>query len=190
MKRINVDKIITVTGEPGLYKIITNGTKGVIVENIVDKKRTIVLNNSKLFSLETVRIYTNDAEMFVSEALYRLYEVLNGQAAPHHKKSSDDEIKTLFEKAITEYDRERVYVNNMRKLIQWYNTLHSANMLNVIEDENNNEVSDAQNQSQNENPSQSDNEKESVVVENESTETTTDTPAPKKRGRKKKTDSE
>lgn len=178
MKRIDVDKIITVTGEPGLYKIITNGTKGVIVENIIDKKRTIILNNSKLFSLETVRIFTNDAEMFVSEALYRLYEVLNGQAAPHHKKSSDDEIKTLFEKAIPEYDKERVYVNNMRKLIQWYNTLHSANMLNVIEDENNNEVSENNNQS------------ESVSVEKESTETTTDTPAPKKRGRKKKTDSE
>lgn len=178
MKRIDVDKIITVTGEPGLYKIITNGTKGVIVENIIDKKRTIVLNNSKLFSLETVRIFTNDAEMFVSEALYRLYEVLNGQPAPHHKKSSDDEIKTLFEKAIPEYDRERVYINNMRKLIQWYNTLHSANMLNVIEDENNKEVSENNNQS------------ESVSVEKESTETATDTPAPKKRGRKKKTDSE
>jgi hypothetical protein len=178
MKRIDVDKIITVTSEPGLYKIITNGTKGVIVENIIDKKRTIILNNSKLFSLETVRIFTNDAEMFVSEALYRLYEVLNGQAAPHHKKSSDEEIKTLFEKAIPEYDKERVYVNNMRKLIQWYNTLHSANMLNVIEDENNNEVSENNNQS------------ESVSVEKESTETATDTPAPKKRGRKKKTDSE
>jgi hypothetical protein len=178
MKRIDVDKIITVTGEPGLYKIITNGTKGVIVENIIDKKRTIILNNSKLFSLETVRIFTNDAEMFVSEALYRLYEVLNGQAAPHHKKSSDEEIKTLFEKAIPEYDKERVYVNNMRKLIQWYNTLHSANMLNVIEDENNNEVSENKNQP------------ESVSVEKESTETTTDTTTPKKRGRKKKTDSE
>ncbi|HPQ09642.1 MAG TPA: DUF5606 domain-containing protein [Bacteroidia bacterium] len=178
MKRIDVDKIITVTGEPGLYKIITNGTKGVIVENIIDKKRTIILNNSKLFSLETVRIFTNDAEMFVSEALYRLYEVLNGQPAPHHKKSSDEEIKTLFEKAIPEYDRERVYINNMRKLIQWYNALHSANMLNVIEDENNKEVSENKNQP------------ESVSIEKESTETATDTPAPKKRGRKKKTDSE
>jgi len=190
MKRINVDKIITVNGEPGLYKIITNGTKGIIVENIVDKKRTIILNNSKLFSLDTVRIYTKDSEIFVSEALYRLYEVLNGQPAPHHKKSSDEEIKTLFEKAIPEYDRERVYVNNMRKLIQWYNILHSANMLNVIDDDTNNEVAENQNLSQDEDTSPSDNENESVTVENETTEAAENSSTTKKRGRKKKTDSE
>lgn len=134
MKKINTEKIIAVSGLPGLFKIIGKGAKGVIVENITDKKRTIILNNTKIFSLETIRIFVNDGEMPIDEALYKTYEYLNGQTAPHHKTTSDEEIKTLFEKIIPEYNREQVTIHNMRKLFQWYNILHQANMLEVVSD--------------------------------------------------------
>ncbi len=170
MKKINVEKIISVTAMPGLFKIIANGTKGVIVENITDKKRTIILNNSKIFALDTIRIYTTEEEKPIAEVLYKLYESLNAQIAPHHKTSSDDEIKLLFEKSIPNYEKEKVSIHNMRKLIQWYNILHHANMLIVMEDTAN----------------QTETKEENTIVE-EVTEDSTES-TPKKRGRKKKAD--
>lgn len=182
MKKINVEKIIAVAEMMGLYKIISNGVKGVIVENIIDKKRTIILNNSKIFTLDTIRLFVNDGELPINEALYKLYETLNGQQALHHKNSSDEEIKSIFEKAIPDYDKEKVHINNMRKLIQWYNLLHQTNMLEVL-DENNSEDKDEKNE-----VNTKDIEKEKVEavdkVKDENKE------SPKKRGRKKKTENE
>ncbi len=185
MKKINVEKIISVSGISGLFKIISNGTKGVIVENITDKKRTIVLNNSKIFALDTIRIFVNDGELPVNEALYKVYETLNGGAAPHHKNASDEEIKSVFEKSIPEYDREKVHLNNMRKLFQFYNVLHEANMLEVIEDE------ESESNSERDEKSKIVTDKASSLEKQEVAEVTTEeTPAPKKRGRKKKSDNE
>lgn len=181
MKKIKVEKIIAVSGMPGLFKIISNGTKGVIVENITDKKRTIVLNNSKIFALDAIRIFVNDDELPINEALYKVYETLNGGAAPHHKNASDEEIKSVFEKSIPEYDKEKVHLNNMRKLFQWYNILHAANLLEVVEDE-----MSGNNAAKEEKNVLSDNVASPEKQEVE--EVTTDAPAPKKRGRKKKSE--
>lgn len=196
MKKINVEKIIAVSGMPGLYKIVSNGVKGVIVENITDKKRTIVLNNSKIYSLDSIRIFVNDGEQPVGEALFNLHQSLNGAVAPHHKTSADEEIISVFEKAIPDYDKEKVNINNMRKLMQWYNLLHQAGLLNVIEETNDENI---------ENTSVSENKETSITSEpaaktsSEKTskkqkaeaEVNTDTePAPKKRGRKKKSENE
>lgn len=203
MKKINVEKIIAISGTPGLFKIINNGNKGVIVENIIDKKRTIVLNNNKIFSLDTIRIFIDEGELPLAEALYQLYECLNHTAAPHHKTSTDEEIKTLFEKAIPNYDKEKVNINNMRKLMQWYNQLHQANMLEVITDENENtDAADSISQesfSENKNteaieklPKQKKSntkksKKETDPIEQSSADTEN---TPKKRGRKKKSENE
>ncbi len=180
MKKVNLEKIIAVAGLPGLFKVVSNGTKGVIVENIIDKKRTIVLNNSKIFSLDTVRIYTQDSEK-PEEVIYNLYEALEKQMAPHHKKSSDDEVKNVFERVIPDYDKERVTMGNMRKLLQWYNTLYQANMIEIVEVEEINENSEEKGKDVSTS--------ENIEAAEVSTETVTDNP-PKKRGRKKKTDNE
>ncbi|GAB4206203.1 MAG: DUF5606 domain-containing protein [Bacteroidia bacterium] len=201
MKKINVEKIIAISGTPGLFKVISNGVKGVIVENITDKKRTIVLNNGKIYSLDTIRIFINDGELPVEQALYRLYETLNQNTAPHHKTSTDEEIVSTFEKAIPEYDRDRVNISNMRKLFQWYNLLHQANMLEVKEDNESSDTDTSKNEAATKenntdtateptettkpkkSRSKSKTEEASVTADNEES-------APKKRGRKKKSDDE
>lgn len=202
MKKINIEKIIAISGTPGLFKVISNGAKGIIVENIIDKKRTIVLNNGKIYSLDTIRIFINDGELPIAEALYRLYETLNKNAAPHHKTSTDEEIISVFEKAIPEYDKERVNISNMRKLFQWYNLLHQANMLEIKEDNepsSNTDTSITETTTKENNPnttsgttetnkpkksrSQSKTKEASATAGNEE-------PAPKKRGRKKKSEDE
>ena len=200
MKKINLDKIIAISGTPGLYKVISQGTKGVIVENIIDKKRTIVLNNNKIYSLDSIRIFVKDGEKPIEQAMYNLFETLDGKPAPHHKSSSDEEIKQLFEKAINDYDRENVSINNMRKLIQWYNTLQQANLLEVVEEtpsEEKGAIENSNKQEVSETPSTNSKEKKEAKTKAKKTssskeinENTEEPAAPKKRGRKKKSESE
>ncbi|MCX8143921.1 MAG: DUF5606 domain-containing protein [Bacteroidia bacterium] len=200
MKKINLDKIIAISGTPGLYKVISQGTKGVIVENIIDKKRTIVLNNNKIYSLDSIRIFVQDGEKPIEQAMYNLFETLDGKPAPHHKSSSDEEIKQLFEKAISDYDRENVSINNMRKLIQWYNTLQQANLLEVVEEtpsEEKGAIENSNKQEVSETPSTNSKEKKEAKTKAKKTssskeinENTEEPAAPKKRGRKKKSESE
>ncbi|RME15933.1 MAG: hypothetical protein D6799_05455 [Bacteroidetes bacterium] len=202
MKKINIEKIIAISGTPGLFKVISNGVKGIIVENIIDKKRTIVLNNGKIYSLDTIRIFINDGEIPVAEALYRLYETLNKNTAPHHKTGTDEEIVSTFEKAIPEYDKERVNISNMRKLFQWYNLLHQANMLEVKEDkepssdsdtsktetttkENNTNTTTEPTETNKSKKSRSKSKTEEAPIVTDNKE-----PAPKKRSRKEKSDNE
>jgi len=200
MKKINLDKIIAISGTPGLYKVISQGTKGVIVENIIDKKRTIVLKNIKIYSLDSIRIYVQDGEKPIEQAMYNLFETLDGKPAPHHKRSSDEEIKQLFEKAINDYDRKNVSINNMRKLIQWYNTLQQANLLEVVEETSSEEkgaIENSNKQEVSETPSTDSKEKKEAKTKakqttssKETSENTEEPAAPKKRGRKKKSESE
>jgi len=200
MKKINLEKIIAISGTPGLFRILSKGTKGVIVENIIDKKRTIVLNNNKIYSLDSIRIYVQDGERPIDQAMYNLFETLNGKPAPHHKTSSDEEIKQLFEKAISDYDRENVSINNMRKLIQWYNILQQANLLEVIEENPIVETSATENSNKQEiSETTSDDTKEKKAPKTklkkspsskETNENTEQNTTPKKRSRKKKSESE
>ena len=176
MKKIKVEKIIAVSGLPGLFKVIGKSVKGIVVENIADKKRTIIFNNTKIFSLETIHLFVKDGDgqMPIDEALYKTYEYLNGQTAPHHKTSPDEEIKTLFEKIIPEYHKEKVTLNNMRKLFQWYNILHQANMLEVLPDT----------EEQPENTLHQDTEQTPSPKAKTQTSTVSDTSAPKKQTKK------
>ena len=201
MKKINLDKIIAISGTPGLYKVISHGRKGVIVENIIDKKRTIVLNNNKIYSLDSIRIFVQDGERPIEQAMYNLFETLDGKPAPHHKSSSDEEIKQLFEKAISDYDREKVSINNMRKLIQWYNTLQQANLLEIVEETPTDEkgaIENSNKQEVSETPSTNSKEKKEAKTKakktssssKETNENTEEPAAPKKRSRKKKSESE
>lgn len=183
MKKLKLEKIIAVSGTPGLFKVISNGIKGVIVENILDTKRTIVLSSTKIFSLDTIRVYVQDDERPIDEVLYNLYEVLNHQLAPHHKTASDEEIKAIFEKAVPDYDKERVTISNMRKLMQWYNLLHQANLIEIIETEDN---TSAENKNETENKNEAVNNEEQTNTSEGVAEAEAKNP-PKKRGRKKKT---
>lgn len=190
MKKVKLEKIIAVSGTPGLFKVVSNGTKGVIVENIIDKKRTIVLSNNKIFSLDTIHVYVEVGEKPIEEVMYNLYESLNQQMAPNHKTASDEEVIAVFEKAVPDYDKERVTISNMRKILQWYNTLHQSNLIEIIEDteneesENKNETTD---NVQNNNTSEAESQTTKAAEVNSETEAVS---PPKKRGRKKKTENE
>ncbi len=133
--------LLAIAGSPGLYKFIAQGKNAVIVEHLETGKRTSAHGTARVSSLEDVAVFTDTEEVPLAEVFDKIYEKENGAASINHK-SSPEELKNYFNELIPEYDRERVYISDMKKIIQWYNILHSLDML-VKEDKKDEEKDEA-----------------------------------------------
>lgn len=126
-------EILSISGKPGLYKLINNTSNAIIVESLLDGKRFAAYSNSKIIALEDISIYTEDEDMPLKEVLKRIFEKENGTQALSHKADTE-KILAYFEEIVPEYDHNRVYVSDMRKIIQWYNLLADKKMLSFEEE--------------------------------------------------------
>lgn len=120
--KTDLTKILSISGQPGLYLYIAQARSGAIVESLSDKKRSCFGLTSKMTTLADISIYTTEGEMKLSEVFLKLKDVLGGAEAPASKASSD-ELKALLAKAVPDYDGERFYVSHMKKVVDWYNCL-------------------------------------------------------------------
>lgn len=120
--KTDLTKVLSISGQPGLYLYIAQARSGAIVESLSDKKRSCFGLTSKMTTLADISIYTTEGEMKLSEVFLKLKDVLGGAEAPASKASSD-ELKALFAKAVPDYDGERFYVSHMKKVVDWYNCL-------------------------------------------------------------------
>jgi hypothetical protein len=126
--------ILSISGKGGLYKFISQGRNGIIVESYDDKKRTVVHSSAKVSALEDIAIFTDEEEVPLADVLKKLYEKENGKETISHK-SSPEELKALLQEILPDYSRERVYVSDMKKLVQWYNILLNYGLLSPDEEE-------------------------------------------------------
>lgn len=120
--------LLAIAGSPGLYKFIAQGKNAVIVEHLETGKRTSAHGTARVSSLEDIAVFTHEEEVPLAEVFDKIYEKENGALSINHKLSPE-ELKDYFSKLIPSYDRERVYVSDIKKIIQWYNILHSLDML-------------------------------------------------------------
>ena len=127
-------EILSISGKPGLFKLINNTANALIVESLLDGKRFPAYSNAKIIALEDISIYTEDEDMPLKTVFKRIYKKEEGKPAINHKESSTV-ITNYIESVIPEYDADRVYVSDMRKMIQWYNLLLDKNLLNFDEPE-------------------------------------------------------
>ena len=132
--KTDLSKILAISGQSGLYLYISQARNGAIVEALSDKKRTSVGMTSKITSLADISIYTDDEEVKLQEVFVSMKEVLGDADAPS-SKSSADELKALFEKALPAYDRDRFYVSHMKKVVEWYNALKNYASLDFVNPE-------------------------------------------------------
>lgn len=130
---MDLKEIMSVSGQSGLFRFISQGRNGIIVESFSDKKRSFINASSKVSSLEDIAIFTSDEEVPLKQILKSIFEHENGGPAPD-PKSSPDELKSYMEKILPTYDHERVYISDIKKLVTWYNTLLSLNMLSFEEE--------------------------------------------------------
>ena len=122
--------ILTVAGKPGLYKLVSSGRNMLIVEAIdATKKRQPIHATDKVVSLGDIAMYTDDEEVPLWQVLENVKAKCEGAAcAIDYKKASNEELADFFAEVLPNYDRDRVYMSHVRKLIQWYNLLVSCGL--------------------------------------------------------------
>ena len=121
---MNLEKIVAVSGKPGLYEIISQTKGGIIVQSLVDKKRLPINAMHNVSVLNDIAIYTHDDEIPLRNIFKTIAE--KGTEVISHKESNDKLI-SFFNEVLPNYDEERVYPSNIKKVVQWYNILTVAN---------------------------------------------------------------
>ena len=113
---------LVISGHSGLYKYISQGRNNVVVENLGDGKRTTIPATAKISMLEDIAVFTEGEDVSLREIFKKIQTKEDGGAAIHHK-SADVDLKKYFQEVLPQYDKERVYVSDIRKVIMWYNML-------------------------------------------------------------------
>ncbi len=132
---MNIKDILTISGQPGLFKLISQGQNAVIVENLETGKRMPSHANNRISALKDISVFTDTEELPLKDLFTKIFEKENGEQTENPKKMSGDALKAYFAELVPDYDRDRVYVSDMKKAIQWYNQLISKGMLTLEEEE-------------------------------------------------------
>jgi hypothetical protein len=132
---MNLTGILSVSGYGGLFKVVKQTKTGFIVESLVDKKRMQAFATSKISTLEEIAIYTETSEVHLKDVLRSIFKQEEGKKVELTQKSASADFKSYFDKILPEYDKERVYVSDMKKVILWYNLLVEQGLVDLEEDE-------------------------------------------------------
>jgi hypothetical protein len=120
--KTDLKKILSISGQPGLFLYVSQAANGAVVESLQTKKRNCYGLSARMTSLADISIYTQEDEVKLYEVLNKMKEKLGENEAPSHK-SDNKVIKAFFEEVLPDYDRDRFYVSHMKKVLEWYNFL-------------------------------------------------------------------
>jgi hypothetical protein len=130
---MDLSKILSITGKPGLYLILSQTKSGALVESLIDKKRFPVFINEKISTLSEISIFTTEEDISLKEVLHSIYKKENGGKCID-SKLDNNALKNYMLEVLPNYDQDRVYVSDMKKLFSWYNLLQSVDMLEFSEE--------------------------------------------------------
>lgn len=116
-------EILAITGKPGLFKIISQGNKMLLVEDLKSKKRFPAHSRDKVVSLGDIAMYTDSGDKPLGEILDLVYAHNNGKTIDVKQLIADGKLRDEFEAVIPDFDQDRVYNNDIKKLFTWYNIL-------------------------------------------------------------------
>jgi hypothetical protein len=125
---MSLEKILAISGKPGLYELKAQTRSGFLAESLIDGKKLSVGMRHNVSVLNEIAIYTYAEEVPLRDIFNNIKEKENGGEAISHKVSKS-ELESYFSEVLPEYDEDRVYASDMKKVIQWYNLLHKRGML-------------------------------------------------------------
>ena len=120
---MNLEKIVAISGKPGLYEIISRTKGGIIVQSLVDKKKLPINAMHNVSVLNDIAIYTHDDEIPL-RIIFKTIAKKGSEVISH--KESNDKLISFFNEILPNYDEDRVYPSNIKKIVQWYNILATA----------------------------------------------------------------
>lgn len=129
---MGLEKIIAIAGKPGLFKLIAQTRGGFVAESLLDNKRLSVSVQQNVSVLSEIAIYTLTEEVPLRDVFGKIKEKEQGKQASVSPKDSKDKLEEYFFEILPEYDEDRVYASDIKKVIQWYNLLQEHNMLDLL----------------------------------------------------------
>lgn len=130
---MDFSEILSIAGKPGLFKVVTQAKAGIIVESIIDGKKFTAFSSERISSLEEISIFSENEDIPLKDVFKTFFEKCEGKETISHK-SETKLIKSTFEEMVPDYDQDRVFVSDIRKVLQWYNLLLKKEMLNFDEE--------------------------------------------------------
>lgn len=127
--------ILSISGQSGLYKMVAETKNNIIVESLETFKRIPVHSTSKVSALEDIAIYTENGDVPLKDIFKAIYDKENGGVALS-AKASVNELKSYFVNVVPDYDKDRVYISDIKKVLLWYNALQQKGLLSFSEQEN------------------------------------------------------
>ena len=127
---MKLEGIINVSGKSGLHKIVSKGKNAIIVESLIDKKRMPVYSHTNANSLEEIGIYTYKDTIPLSDVFTKIAKKTKCSQCISHKENTKD-LLNYFREILPEYDEERVYISDIKKVFQWYNILNSIGLMDL-----------------------------------------------------------
>lgn len=120
--------IMAISGQPGLFKFIAQGKNAIIVEHLETKRRGSAFNTARVSSLDEITVYAGKEDMPLGKIFDLIFEKENGGPAIDFK-SDPEKLRQYMSEIVPDYDRDKVYNSDIRKILQWYNILHGLNLL-------------------------------------------------------------
>ena len=132
---MNLEKILSIPGKKGLYKLVSQGKNNVVVESLLDGSRMPVFSSTRASALDNICIFTDNEDLLLKEVFKRIFQKENGKKSIDVSIAKPTEIEACMAEIVPEYDPLKVHVSDMKKLFSWYNQLLEKNMLSFEEEE-------------------------------------------------------
>ncbi|MBR1774933.1 MAG: DUF5606 domain-containing protein [Bacteroidales bacterium] len=131
---MNLNAILSISGKPGLFKLISRTKSGALVESLIDKKRMPAFSNERISSLKDISIFTEGEDIPLIDVFQNIYRTENGGKCIDHK-SDEKTLKEYMAKVLPDYDKDRVHLSDMKKLFAWYNILLENGLVDLEKDD-------------------------------------------------------
>ena len=132
---MDLSKIVSISGKPGLYVIKSQAVGRLIVESVVDGKCSPAFARDRMSSLEEISIFSTDEDRPLKEVFKMIHEKMGDKVDFDYKKASNDELREKFAFVMPDYDEEAVYPSDIKKVFAWYQMLMDKNLLDFTEEE-------------------------------------------------------
>lgn len=130
---MDLSEIITISGKKGLFKLVTKTRTGMVVESFEDGRRLPVFVTDRSSTLEDISIFTQDKEVPLKDVLWKIHEKTGGKPGPD-PKSPPGTLREIFEEILPDYDQDRVYPSDIKKVFTWYNILLEKKLITKPEE--------------------------------------------------------
>lgn len=136
---MDLSKIMSISGKPGLYKMVSQSKSGLVVESLIDGKKIPVFASDRVSSLQEISMFATDGDVPLKEVLLKVFKFTDHQPAID-PKSDTKALMQFMDQVMPDWDRDRIYASDIKKLLTWYNLLLSKELIDDHEEPVNDEL--------------------------------------------------